>query len=231
MPLSPDPTVTWLLVTAAAFWLGTWCYAKTNKNAVLNPMVIAMALVVAVLLATDTPYPDYARSVELLRWLTGPAIVALAVPLYHSLQQIRAAILPALVVIVAGAATAVASAAALTVAVGGGPAFVASMAPKSVTTPVALAIAERVGGIEAVTALFVMLTGVIGALTSNALCRLLGVRDHRAQGLVLGITAHVLGVARGFSISHEMGTFAAVGMGISAVLAALFLPVVMRVTG
>jgi putative effector of murein hydrolase len=221
-----DASVAWLLVTVAAFWFGTWCYARTHKNAVLNPMVVAGPLVVAALLTTDTDYAAYADHVALLEWLTGPAIVALAVPLYHSLAQIRAALAPALVVILLGAATAVVTGAGFTVLAGGGSAFVAAMAPKSVTTPVALAIAERVGGVEGVTAVFVLLTGVVGALTSNALCRLLGVHDHRAQGLVLGITAHVLGVARGFSISHEMGTFAAVGMGVSALVAALLLPLV-----
>jgi putative effector of murein hydrolase len=221
-----DASLLWLLVTAAAFWFGTWCYDRTNKNAVLNPMVVAGPVVIAALVATDTTYAAYADSVALLEWLTGPAIVALAVPLYHSLKQIRAALVPALVVVLIGATTAVVTAAGFTVLAGGGPAFVAAMAPKSVTTPVALAIAERVGGIEGVTAVFVLLTGVSGALTSNALCRLLGVHDHRAQGLVLGITAHVLGVARGFSISSEMGTFAAVGMGVSALVAALLLPIV-----
>jgi putative effector of murein hydrolase len=221
-----DASLLWLLVTAAAFWFGTWCYDRTNKNAVLNPMVVAGPVVIAALVATDTTYVAYADSVALLEWLTGPAIVALAVPLYHSLKQIRAALVPALVVVLIGATTAVVTAAGFTVLAGGGPAFVAAMAPKSVTTPVALAIAERVGGIEGVTAVFVLLTGVSGALTSNALCRLLGVHDHRAQGLVLGITAHVLGVARGFSISSEMGTFAAVGMGVSALVAALLLPIV-----
>lgn len=226
-----DPAVLWILVSTTAFWIGNWCYARTRRNAILNPMVVAGVLVVAVLLGTDTPYAVYAEHVELLRWLTGPAIVALAVPLYHSLEQIRAALLPALVAITVGAATAVTSAATLTVAVGGGASFVAAMASKSVTTPVALAIAERVGGVEAVTALFVLATGVVGALSGTALCRLLGVRDHRAQGIVLGVTAHVLGVARGFSISREMGTFAAVGMGVSAVLAALFLPLVIAFAG
>ncbi|NBB69410.1 MAG: LrgB family protein [Alphaproteobacteria bacterium] len=224
--LGVDATVAWLLVTAAAFWVGTWCYARTRKNAVLNPMVVAGPIVIAALVATGTDYAAYAESVALLEWLTGPAIVALAVPLYHSLEQIRQALAPALVVILIGAATAVVTGAGFAVLAGGGPEVVAAMAPKSVTTPVALAIAERVGGVEGVTAVFVLLTGVTGALTSNALCRLLGVHDHRAQGLVLGVTAHVLGVARGFSISHEMGTFAAVGMGLSALVAALLLPVV-----
>jgi putative effector of murein hydrolase len=98
------------------------------------------------------------------------------------------------------------------------------MTPKSVTTPVAMEVAGHLGAPAAITALFVVTAGVTGALTSNAICRLLGVHDHRSQGLVLGMTAHVLGVARGFSISAEMGTFATVGMGLTAILAALILP-------
>ena len=221
-----DVTVFWLLLTVAAFWVGTWCYTRTGKNAVLNPMVVGGVIVVAALLASGTGYAAYAENVAPLRWLAAPAIVALAIPLYHSLAQIRAALAPALVAILAGAATAVVTGAGFTALGGGEPALVAAMAPKSVTTPVALAIAERVGGMAGPTAVFVLLTGVVGAVTGNALCRLLGVHDHRAQGLVLGITAHVLGVARGFSISREMGTFAAVGMGVSALVAALLLPLV-----
>ncbi len=214
----------WLLFTLTAFWLGSLAYARSGKHPVLNPMIVAGAIVVPALLLTGTGYATYADSVEVLRWLTGPAIVALAIPLYQSLTQVRRAFVPALVVIVLGAAVAMASGALAMQYLGADLPVVLAMTPKSVTTPVAMEIAGRLGALEAVTALFVVSAGVTGALTSNAICHLFGIRDHRVHGLVLGITAHVLGVARGYSISAEMGTFAAVGMGITAILAALLLP-------
>ncbi len=226
-PPALDPVVTWLLVSTAAFWFGTWCYAATGRNPILNPMVVAGAVIIGALTATGTPYTTYAASVDLLQWLMGPAIVALAVPLYQSLKQVRAALLPALIAIAVGAATAAATGTAFARLAGADLALIASMAPKSVTTPVALAIAERAGGVDAVAAVFVLVTGIVGALTSTRICRTLRVADHRAQGLVLGVTAHILGVARGFSISQEMGTFAAVGMGVSALVCALLVPIVL----
>ncbi|TVQ37338.1 MAG: LrgB family protein [Geminicoccaceae bacterium] len=223
-PLPFDTGLAWLLFTLAAFWLGTLAYTQSAKHPVLNPMIVAGLLVVPALLLTDTAYATYAESVEMLRWLTGPAIVALAVPLYQSLTQVRQAFFPALVVIVLGASVAMASGAVAMQLLGADLAVILAMTPKSVTTPVAMEIAGRLGALEAVTALFVLTAGVTGALTANAVCHLFGIQDHRVHGLVLGVTAHVLGVARGYSISPEMGTFAAVGMGITAILAALLLP-------
>jgi putative effector of murein hydrolase len=230
-PARVDPTALWLLVTIAAYWFGTWCYERGGRNALLNPWIIALVIVLLVLLATGTPYAAYADGVAFLNWLMGPAVVAIAVPLYQSLRQIRATLAPALVVVGVGAVTSVVAGAGLAALAGADRALVAAMAPKSVTTPVALQIAERVGGIEALTAVFVALTGIVGVLTSTGVCRLLKVTDHRAQGLVLGVTAHLLGVARGFSLSREMGTFAAVGMGVGALLVALVLPLVLALLG
>jgi putative effector of murein hydrolase len=219
-----DTGLAWLVFTVAAFWIGTLAYLRTGKHPVLNPMIVAGAFVVPALLVTGTAYATYAESVQMLRWLTGPAIVALAVPLYQSLTQVRRAFFPSLVVIVLAAAVAMASGGLVMQALGADLAVVLAMTPKSVTTPVAIEIAGRLGALEAVTALFVVTTGVTGALTANAICSLMGIRDHRVHGLVLGVTAHVIGVARGYSISPEMGTFAAVGMGLTAILAALILP-------
>lgn len=185
-----------------------------------------MALVVAALAATGMSYETYARSTRGLQVLLGPATVALAVPLYENLGKVRRAMLPLLTALLAGSVTAAASAVLVAQAFDVPAETTASLVPKSVTMPIAMAIADGIGGLASLAATFVMLTGIIGAIAAPPLFKLLAIRDERARGVALGVAAHGIGMAQAFQSGPVTGTFAGVAMGLTGLLTALAVPLV-----
>ena len=135
--------------------------------------------------------------------------------------------LPLMVALLAGSATAAVSAMFIAKALGATPATVFSLAPKSVTTPIAMGVAEKIGGLPSLTAVLVIITGIVGAMGFPALFRWLGIRDHATQGFSVGLAAHGLGTARAFMFSEEMGAFSALAMGLNGLLTALLLPILL----
>ena len=153
----------WLTVTLAAYVAAQWVYERAGLNPLLNPVAIAVVLLVALLTATGTPYQTYFEGAQFVHFLLGPATIALAVPLYSHFGKVRAVLLPMLVALIAGAVTAVGTAVGTAALLGASFETLASLAPKSVTTPIAMGIAERLGGLPSLTAVLVILTGILGA--------------------------------------------------------------------
>ena len=153
--------------------------------------------------------------------------MALAVPLHAYWRRLSQMALPLVAGLFAGSATAAFSAMGLARLFGASPETVFSLGPKSVTTPIAMGVAEQIGGIPSLTAVLVILTGILGAMGFPAFFRLIGVRSHATQGFAVGLTAHGLGTARAFLVSEEMGAFSALGMGLNGVLTAVLLPLLL----
>jgi predicted murein hydrolase (TIGR00659 family) len=215
-----------LTLTLLAYQTGYLIYARSGMNPLLNPVMLAVAALVLMLLATDTPYATYFEGAQFVHFLLGPAVVALAVPLYQQLPNIRRLFVPILGTLVAGSLTAVASALALAWALGASSATLLSLVPKSVTAPIAMGIAEKIGGIPALTAVLVVATGIIGAALGKFVFDALGVLDYRARGFALGIAAHGIGTARAFQVNAEAGAFAGLAFGLQGALAAFVYPAV-----
>jgi putative effector of murein hydrolase len=156
--------------------------------------------------------------------LLGPATVALAVPLVENLAKVRRALLPMAAALIAGSLTAIVSAVGVAALMGAPPEILASLAPKSVTTPIAMGVAERLGGIPTLTAVLVISTGIIGAMIVTPLMNLLRVRDYAARGFAVGIAAHGIGTARAFQVDPVAGTFAGLAMGLNGVVTAVLAP-------
>ncbi|MCF1184816.1 LrgB family protein [Marichromatium gracile] len=218
----------WLTLTLLV-WLGArrlqaWC----GGLALLNPVVLSIATLIGLLVLTDTPYAQYFDGAQFIHFLLGPATVALAIPLYRLRAELHVLALPITVALVVGAVVAVVSAVGLAAALGADRAVLLSLAPKSVTTPVAMGIAEKLGGIPALTAALVVLTGLVGALFGVGVLRRLGIRDPAVIGVALGTAAHGIGTARAFQLGHREGAMAGLAMGLSAVLTALLLPLLPR---
>ena len=216
-----------LTVTLIAYLAGEWLFKRSGQKPLCNPVLIAIALIVALLWAAGLPYQRYFDGAQLIHFLLGPATVALAVPLHAYWRRLRQMALPLVVGLFAGSATAAFSAMGLAWLLGASPETVLSLGPKSVTTPIAMGVAEQIGGIPSLTAVLVILTGIIGAVGFPGLFRQLGIRNHATQGFAVGITSHGLGTARAFMISEEMGAFAALGMGLNGILTAVALPLVL----
>jgi predicted murein hydrolase (TIGR00659 family) len=215
-----------LSVTVLAYLAGRLLYQLSGDNPLCNPVAIAIIVLIAFLLVTGTPYPTYFEGAQFVHFLLGPAVVAMGVPLYLHAARIRQLLLPLCVALVAGSITAITSAMAITGLLGGSWQTLLSLAPKSATTPVAMGIAEKIGGLPSLTAALVILTGIIGAVSGSSLLNLLKLRDPSVQGFALGVAAHGIGTARAFQLSEQSGAFAGIGIGLNALLTTVLVPVV-----
>jgi predicted murein hydrolase (TIGR00659 family) len=220
-----------LTVTLLAYLAGNTLYEKSGQNPLLNPVAIAIALLVGLLWLTGTSYDVYFDGAQFVHFLLGPATVALAVPLAIHAGRVRRLLLPILLALFTGSLTGILSAMILTKLFGGSAQTILSMAPKSVTTPVAMGIAEKIGGLPSLTAVLVIMTGIVGATTATSLFRLLRIREDSVRGFAIGVASHGIGTARAFQVSELAGAFAGLAMGFNALLTALLAPVVVKLLG
>ena len=211
-------------LTLLAYLTARKLWERTGRHASLNPVLIAIVLVGAVLLLLDVDYATYMEGGRFFIFLLGPATVALALPLHQESSLVRRAALPILLGIAAGAFAAIVVALWVTELLSGDRELALSMSPKSATTPVSIALAEQVGGIPALTAVFTILAGVLGAVAGPAVLSLLRFRDVRVRGLAIGASSHGIGTARALEESRREGAFAGLAMGLTALATALLLP-------
>ncbi|KIV65593.1 LrgA-associated membrane protein LrgB [Pseudomonas sp. FeS53a] len=210
-------------LTLAAYQLASSLYER-SRLMFLQPVLVSMALVIAVLVPLGIGYDEYRQSTTLLNLLLGPATVALAVPLFLNLKRIRQLFWPTLLTLALGGLVATVMGVGLAWAFGAEHMVLMTMAPKSVTSPIAMLVAEQIGGVAALAAVFVLITGVIGAMLGPEMLRRIGVHHPAAQGMALGITAHAVGTARALQEGEECGAFAALAMSLMGVATAVLLP-------
>lgn len=220
-----------LTITLAAYVLAYRIYERAGANPLLNPVALAVTLLIAVLGITGTRYETYFEGAKFVHFLLGPATVALAVPLYRQIGKLRALLLPICIALPVGLVVASISAVVIARALGASRETLLSLAPKSVTAPVAMGIAEKVGGLPSLTAVLVVTTGILGAVLGTGLFGLLRVRDESVRGISMGVNAHGIGTARAFQVSPEMGAFSGLAMALSAFVTALLLPPLLRLIG
>jgi len=211
-----------LLAWLAALRIQRWC----RRHPLANPVLIAVALLAGGLLAAGIDYRDYFAGAQFVHFLLGPATVALAIPLHRQLPLIRHSAAAAIISVVLGGAFAAAAGVAIAVALHAAPEVTASLAPRSVTMPVAMGIAERIGGLPSLTAVVVMLSGITGAALGPLVLDLARVKDWRARGLAIGTASHGIGTARALSVNATAGAFSGLAMGLNALATALLLPLV-----
>ena len=215
-----------LTLTLAAFQLGNWIYNKGNLNPLLNPVLIAVIVTVTFLVTTETSYQNYFDGAQFVHFLLGPATVALAVPLYRQFDKVRKSALSILASILAGSLTAVITAIGIGYIFNGSRDALISLAPKSVTAPVAMGISEQLGGLPSLTAVLVILTGILGAMLGPIILDLMGIKDWAARGLAIGTASHGIGTARAFQINEVAGAFSGLAMGLNALATAILLPLI-----
>lgn len=213
-----------LTLTLAAYQMGFWIYRKGRMNPLLNPVLIAVVVLVAILIVTDTAYATYFEGAQFVHFLLGPATVALALPLYRQIERVRKSALAITVSLLAGSLTAIISAVGIAWVFGASDEILVSLAPKSVTAPVAMGISEQLGGLPSLTAVLVILTGILGAALGPFLLNLLRVKDMAARGLAIGTASHGIGTARALQVSEVAGAFSGLAMGLNALATAILLP-------
>jgi len=214
-----------LTITVTLFVLARWLYRKTGQRAWLNPVLLTVLVIVGLLSFTNTPYDVYFEGAQFVHFLLGPATVALAVPLYRQINLVKRYPLALLASIVCGSVVAMLTAVFIAQLGGVSSQILASIAPKSITTPVAMGITEQLGGLPSLTAVLVILTGILGAAMGPWLLEKLKVKNAVAQGLAMGVASHGIGTGRAVYMSDVAAAFAGLAMGLNALITAVLVPV------
>ena len=221
----------WLTTTLVCYLFAHRLYVAAGSNPLVNPVAVAVALLIGLLVATDTPYETYFYGAQFVHFLLGPATVALAIPLYRQRAKLATLWLSIALALVVGMFASALSAVGIAGVLGATRETLLSLAPKSVTAPVAMGITEKLGGHPSLTAVLVVITGILGAVLGTGLFRLLRIRDDAVRGVAMGATSHGIGTARAFQVSSEMGAFSGLAMALSAFATAVLLPPVLRWLG
>ncbi len=219
----PSPLLL-LALTLGVYEAFVWLQRRGRHHPLLSPVAGTVVVVVIFLQLTGVSYAHYFGSVQFIHFLLGPSTVALAVPLFEQRHKIREAWMPLAGSLACGCASGILSAMAVARICGASSRVTISVAPKSVTTPIAMAISDKLGGLQSLTAVVVVITGIFGAVVLLPLLRAARIRSDRATGFALGMAAHGLGTARAFQQSNEMGAFAGLAIGLNGLLTALLVP-------
>lgn len=224
---SSEPLL-WLVITLAVYLIGRQLNIWARGSALVPPVLVAMVVIIAILLLTGTDYDTYFDGAQFIHFLLGPATVALAVPMYDQLPRIVRLWKPILVACASGSVVAVISAMSIGLLMGASEDLVLALAPKSVTSPIALGIAEQIGGLPSLAAGLVLFTGVIGCQLSPLVFRLLRVQDPSVRGFTLGLSAHGFGTAYAFQLGSAAGAFAGMAMALTGVFSSFMIPLLVR---
>ena len=226
-PLAATPLL-WLVVSIAGYLAGKRIQRACGGSVCASPVLIAIVIVAAVVLATRTDYKTYFVGAQFINFLLGPATVALAIPLARNVRVIRANLFSVGLALLAGSFTSIVSGIGLVWLSGGSRVVALSMAPKAVTTPIAVAVSQQIGGVPALTASLAILGGIIAAAIGQHTLRGLNVTDWRAHGLAAGLAGSAVAGAHVAARSELAAAFAALGIGFNGLLTALLAPLLVR---
>jgi len=225
--LSANPLLH-LTMTLAAFVCASAIYRKLNLNPLFNPVLLSVIAVVIVLHYTKTSYQTYFEGAQFVHFLLGPATVALAVPLYRQFDRVRQSATSIFVSLLCGSITSAISAVAIAWVLGASPISIISVSPKSVTAPVAMGVSDQLGGLPSLTAVIVILTGIIGAMLGPLILNVMNIKDWSVRGLAIGTASHGIGTARALQVNDVAGAFSGLAMGLNALATAILLPVLWK---
>lgn len=221
----------WIIITIATFMFTSWLNRRVGGTPLLHPVLVALSLIIVLLQLTGTDYDTYFDGAQFIHFLLGPATVALAVPLFDHIERVKKMLLPLLIACACGAVTASLTAIAVAWALDASQGTLLSLAPKSVTSPIAIGIAEKIGGYPSLSAGLALITGAIGCLTGPTLFRWLKIEDDAVKGFTLGLSSHGFGTALAFEFSTLAGAFSGLAMGLTGLLTAFLVPVLVRLLG
>jgi predicted murein hydrolase (TIGR00659 family) len=219
-----------LTATLVVYVVAHAVYARNDQSPLANPVLWSVLVLATGLVLTGVPYPIYFAGAQFIHFLLGPAVVALAWPLWQRRNELKRRWFTVLIAALAGGGVASGMAVMLGHALGLPADIVLSLAPKSVTAPVAMGIAEKIGGIPALAAVFAVLTGLVGAISGKYLFALMRVptttNGWRARGFAMGTASHGIGAARALQVHPDAGAYAGLALGAQVVLASLLMPLV-----
>jgi predicted murein hydrolase (TIGR00659 family) len=204
---------------------------RLKSPTILNPIITSVVVLVTLLFSTDTSYEIYFEGAQFVHFLLGPATVALAVPLYRCYKKLRQMFGPVSGALLIGSIIGILSALGIGWLFDLSQATLLLLAPKSITTPIAMGVAEQIGGLPSLTTVFAVLTGIIGALLGQKNLDLLRIRDQSVRGFTLGLSAHGLGTATAVQEDEAAGAFAGLARGLNGAVTAILVPILVQLMG
>jgi predicted murein hydrolase (TIGR00659 family) len=217
-----------LTFTIGVYVLSLWLFRRTRIG-LLHPLLTSAAVIIVFLLATGISYEHYHQATTLIDFMLGPSVVALGYALYRQVEQLRANAVSIVTSVVVGSVVGIVSVIVILRLFGAEHAIEASLVPKSVTTPIAMSIAERSGGIGSLTAIVVVFTGIFGSIVGPFVLRKLKITSRIAKGLALGSAAHGVGTARAMEMGAVEGAVSGLAIGLMGLITALLVPVIERI--
>src|SRR5688572_9657335 len=221
--LSGSPLLA-LILTLTAYQIGVMIYERSRLNPLANPVLIAVTLIAIVITALDMPYTTYFEGAQFVHFLLGTATVSLAVPIYRGLVSLRGRLVPLMAALVGGGVTSIASAVVIARLLGADEAIVGGMYAKSLTAPIAMGVAERIGASPTLTAVFTVTTGILGAALGRFVLDAVRCRAWWPRGYAIGLASHGIGTSRAFSVHPAAGAYAGLAMGLHGVIGAIAIP-------
>lgn len=216
-----------ITVTLLVYWLTQIVYARW-RFPILNPVLLTILVLMGLLKGFKIPYEHYSEGGKYISFLLGPAVVALGVPLYQQLDTIKRHGVSIGLSLLLGSVAGIASAAGLAGILGASRMMVISIAPKSVTTPIAMGIVEKLGGIPPLTAAIVIITGILGAVIGPVILRIFGVNSPTAFGLAMGAAAHGIGTSRAVESGEIQGAMSGLALCVNGIMTAILTPILLN---
>jgi predicted murein hydrolase (TIGR00659 family) len=211
----------WLSGTLVIWIFATFLAGMRPGNPLFNPTLMSIVIIAVILYLTGIDYQRYFEGAQFIHFLLGPATVAPGIPLFENLKLVRRNLLPMFVALTIGSLTAVGSTILLSETMGFPQFITASLAPKSTTAAVAMAISKSLAGDPSLTAAVVVLTGICGAVVVTPMMNAMGVRDYGARGFAVGLASHGIGTARAYSVNPVAGLFSGIAMGLNAIVTSI----------
>lgn len=212
-----------LALVMGTFLLGVYLYKRT-KITLIQPLLIAMLIIIPFLKITGIDYQTFCEKTRILNFMLGPSVVALGYVLYEQIENIKGNVISILTAVFVGSIVGILSVVLIAKAFGADKMLVASLAPKSVTTPIAISLAEKDGGVPALAAAFVVICGIFGGLVGPVILRRMGIKSKIAKGLAMGSASHALGTARAMEMGALEGAISGLAIGIMGIMTALLIP-------
>ena len=212
-----------LTLVMGSFLLGVFLYKRTQIT-LLQPLLITMLIIIPFLKITGIEYHTFYEKTNILNFMLGPSVVALGYVLYEQIENVKGNVISILTSVFVGSVVGIVSVVLIAKAFGADRLLMASLAPKSVTTPIAISLAEKDGGAPALTAAFVVICGLFGGLVGPIILRRLGIKSKIAKGLAMGSSSHALGTARAMEMGALEGAISGLASGIMGIMTALLIP-------
>ncbi len=214
----------WSLPLTLLVFFGARKLGAKIKNPLLNPLLVSMVIIIPLLMLLKIPYDHYFKGSKVLNDLLQPAVVALAFPLYEQLHQIRARWKSIITICFIGSMVAMVTGTSIALMMGATPQIAASILPKSVTTPIAMAVGGSIGGLPAISAVCVIFVGIVGAVFGHTLLNAMRISTRAARGLAMGTASHALGTARCAELDFQEGAFSSLALVLCGIITSLMAP-------